>query len=146
MNVLDNRTEGNGSELAIEIGKKMNKARIAFGYSLRELAGLMNISATHLNRIEKGERILDSIDLLISFCKNCHEPIEDYLIMLGWQSPENTTPIRKAFPAIETTEQEDTITALSRIIVTRRLNKEDMDQIVINVTAYANYCDIKNLA
>ena len=60
MKMLESRLDGIGTKKAIAIGNRMREARKDAGYTIRELAEKMDISPTHLNRIEKGERLMDS--------------------------------------------------------------------------------------
>lgn len=83
MKMLESRTKARGSEKAIRIGKAMREDRNNAGYSIRDLAKKMGISTTHLTRIERGERLMDSVEKLILFCEICRIPIAKYLILFG---------------------------------------------------------------
>lgn len=144
MKMLDSRIEGNGSQRAIEIGKAMKDARIAAGLGLRETAGIIGVSPTHLARIESGERLMDSLEKLIAFCELVHEPIEKYLVIAGMNIPDQQTPVRKAFPSITTDEQEQALTSFARIITSLKLTPDDYIQLINSATAYAEFCDKKN--
>ena len=133
-----------GSERSGIIGKNMAADRKAAGYTIRELAEKMDISPTHLNRMEKGERLMDSVAKLIIFCDVCRVPIEKYLTLCGMRISEKDTPIRRAFPAIENEEQENAIDAFAKMITSKKLTSEDITQILNTAVAYADFCDKRN--
>lgn len=133
-----------GSERSELIGKHMTADRKAAGYTIRELAEKIDMSPTHLNRMEKGQRLMDSVSKLINFCEACHVPIEKYLVLCGMHISEEDTPIRRAFPAIENEEQENAIDAFAKMITSKKLTSEDITQILNTAIAYADFCDKKN--
>lgn len=133
-----------GSERSEIIGKNMAADRKAAGYTIRELAEKMDISPTHLNRMEKGERLMDSVAKLIIFCNVCHVPIEKYLVLCGMQISERDTPIRRAFPAIVSDDQENAIDRFAKMITSKKRTAEDIAQILNTAIAYADFCDKKN--
>ena len=133
-----------GSDRAKIIGENMRDDRKAARYTIRELAEKIDVSPTHLNRIEKGERLMDSVDKLIRFCAVCQVPIEKYLVLSGMRLPEKDTPIRRAFPTIETPEQEQAIAAFAETICSKKLTPEDITQMLNTAIAYADFCDKKN--
>ena len=112
--------------------------------SITLLSVLGDFSPTHLTRIESGERLMDSIESLILFCDACHVPIDKYLVLCGMQRPEKDTPTRRAFPAIETGEQENAINTFAKMITSKKLTTEDITQILTTAIAYADFCDKKN--
>ncbi len=132
-----------GSDRAKIIGENMRDDRKAARYTIRELAEKIDISPTHLNRIEKGERLMDSVDKLIRFCRICQVPIEKYLVLCGMQISEEDTPIRRAFPAAKKPEQEQAIAAFAETICSKKLTQEDITQILNTAIAYADFCDKK---
>ena len=142
MKMLENRTDGMGSEKAIAIGSRMREDRKKAGYTIRELADKMDISPTHLNRIEKGERLMDSIEKLILFCSICHVPIEDYLVLCGMSIEED--PIRRAFPAIRSKAEEEAIAAFAEAVASKKLTEENIGQMVSTAVAFAEFCDRQN--
>ena len=133
-----------GSDRAKIIGENMRDDRKAARYTIRDLAEKIDVSPTHLNRIEKGERLMDSVDKLIRFCEVCQVPIEKYLVLCGMRISEKDTPIRRAFPAIENPEQEQAIAAFAETICSKKLTPEDITQILNTAIAYADFCDKKN--
>lgn len=136
--------EGQGSELAIRIGAKMRADRKAAGYTLIEAADRIDVSQTHLTRLEKGDRLFDSVDKLIQWCNVVRVPIEGYLELMGWENKGATSLVRKAFPAITTDEQEAAINAFADLIIKKNLSPADMIQMVNAATAYAEFCDKNN--
>ena len=83
MKQLESRLEGRDSEHARMVGEIMRKDRKNAGYTIRALAEKMDISPTHLTRIESGKRVMDSVVTLILFCDACNVPIEKYLVLSG---------------------------------------------------------------
>ncbi len=67
----------------MKIGEAMRDDRKQAGYSIRELAEKLDMSPVHLNRIEKGERPMDSVEKLTLFCDICKTPITKYLALYG---------------------------------------------------------------
>jgi transcriptional regulator with XRE-family HTH domain len=53
-------------EDARTIGARLRRIRRARGKSLRVVAGLAGISKSHLDRIERGERALDSLSEIVA--------------------------------------------------------------------------------
>lgn len=66
----------------MQMGEAMREDRKQAGYSIRELAEKLDMSPVHLNRIEKGERLMD-FEKLTLFCDICHVPITKYLALYG---------------------------------------------------------------
>ena len=144
MRMLDSRMEERGTERSRKIGSAMRDDRKNAGYTIRELATKMDISPTHLTRIELGERIMDSVEKLILFCDVCHVPIEKYLVLCGMRLPEKDTPIRRAFPAIKTNDQEKVISAFANSVTSHDLTNEELEQMVTTAVAFAEFCSKKN--
>lgn len=144
MKMLESRMDGIGTERAIAIGSRMREARKDAGYTIRELADKMDISPTHLNRIEKGERLMDSIEKLILFCEICRVPIEEYLVLCGMKLSDKDTPIYRAFPSIRTREEEEAIAAFAKTITTKNLTADNITQMLNTAIAFADFCDKQN--
>ncbi len=144
MKTLENRIEERGSERSRMIGHAMREDRKNAGLTIRILAEKMDISPTHLTRIESGDRLMDSVEKLIRFCDACHIPIEKYLVLCGLNISDTDTPVRKAFPAIKSKEQEDAIIAFAKLITSKNLTDDNITQILDNATAFADFCDKKN--
>lgn len=140
MKMLDSRLDAMGTDRALSIGKRMREARKKAGYTIRELAERMQISPTHLNRIEMGERLMDSVEKMILFCDICHVPIEEFLILAGMKIPPNNTAVRRAFPDIQTVEQERAISAFADTITSNELTSEEISQVVNSAIAFAEFC------
>ena len=138
-------TVENGSDRAKKIGEAMRRDRKEARYTIRQLAEIIDVSPTHLNRMEKGLRIMDSIEKLIRFCDACHVPIDGYLSLCGLQyAGNNQDPIGRAFPQIRTSEQKDAINSFANIILSHDLSKEELEQILKNTMAYADFCSKSN--
>ena len=144
MRMIENRMEERGTEHSRELGAAMREDRKKAGYTIRELADKMDFSPTHLTRIESGERLMDSLEKMILFCDACEVPIEKYLVLCGMRPQTPQSPARRAFPAIQTAEQEDVVAAFVRAITSKKLTPENLRQIVVNAIAYAEYCDKQN--
>ena len=140
----DNYMDEMGSDRAKLIGQNMLNDRKEAGFTIRALAEKLEISPTHLNRMEKGERLMDSVSKLIQFCSVCHVPIEKYLVLCGMPVSEKDTLTRRAFPAIQSDEQEEAINTFAKIITTKNLSSDDITQILNNAISYAEFCDNKN--
>ena len=144
MKMLESRLDGIGTKKAIAIGNRMREARKDAGYTIRELAEKMDISPTHLNRIEKGERLMDSVEKLILFCEICRVPIEDYLVLCGMELSDADTPIRRAFPSIRTKEEEEAIAPFAKAVTTKNLTADNITQMLNAAIAFADFCDKQN--
>ena len=144
MNMLDSRLEERGSERSRQIGAAMRDDRKNAGYTIRELAGKMEISPTHLTRIESGERLMDSVEKLILFCRACNVPIEKYLVLCGLTLPEEDTPLHRAFPSIQTAEQAEAINTFAHIITAKKLTSDNIQQMLNTAVAFAEFCDRQN--
>ena len=144
MKMLESRLDGIGTKKAIAIGNRMREARKDAGYTIRELAEKMDISPTHLNRIEKGERLMDSVEKLILFCEICRVPIEDYLVLCGMELSDADTPIRRAFPSIRTKEEEEAIASFAKAVTTKNLTADNITQMLNAAIAFADFCDKQN--
>lgn len=144
MKMLESRMEERGSEHSRMIGRIMREDRKKAGYTIRSLAEKMDISPTHLTRIESGDRLMDSVAKLILFCDACSVPIEKYLVLCGMEIPETDTPVRRAFPAISSKEQEDAIVAFAKLITSKNLTDDNITQMLDTATAFADFCDKKN--
>lgn len=144
MKMLESRIENMGSEHAKAIGDRMRTARKEAGLTIRELAARMGISPTHLNRMENGERLMDSVQNLISFCEICHVPIEDFLILCGMKITDSEMPVYRAFPAIRSKEEAEAISQFAKAITSRSLTNENISQMVNTAIAFADFCDKQN--
>lgn len=133
-----------GSEWAQKVGGMIREDRKAAGYTIRELAEKIEISPTHLNRMEKGDRPLDSTKTLVRICDVCHIPIERYLVMFGMRLSEMNTPIRRAFPSIKNSEQEKAISTFAKLVTSDNLSAENVQQMLNTAIAYADFCDRQN--
>lgn len=143
MRMLENRMDGRETEKAVRIGERMRIDRKNAGYTIREIAEKIDISPTHLTRIELGERLMDSLEKIILFCDICKVPVEDYLVLAGMEIP--STSIRKAFPSIRSQEEEDAISAFAKAITSKNLTNENITQLLNTAIAYAEFCDKQNM-
>ena len=133
-----------GSDWAQKVGGMIREDRKAAGYTIRELAEKIEISPTHLNRMEKGDRPLDSTKTLVRICDVCHVPVERYLVMFGMRLSEMNTPVRRAFPAVESPQQEEAITTFAKLITSKDLTPENINQMLNTAIAFADFCDKQN--
>jgi transcriptional regulator with XRE-family HTH domain len=69
-------------------GRRVRQVRYARGKSLRVVAGLAGISASHLHRIETGERALDSVKQIVAIA-TALEIAPSELIRLPVPAPAN---------------------------------------------------------
>ena len=136
--------EERGTAHSREIGNAMREDRKAKGYTIRELAIKMEVSPTHLTRIESGERLMDSVEKLILFCDACEVPIEKYLVLCGMKGPAKDTPIRRAFPAIKDDQQESAVATFAKLIASKDLTPENIQQMLNTAIAFADFCDKQN--
>ena len=144
MKQLESRIEGRDSEHARMVGAIIRQDRKNAGYTIRALAEKMDISPTHLTRIESGKRVLDSVVTLILFCEACNVPIEKYLVLSGMKLDEKDTPVRRAFPSISNQEQENAVAAFAELITSKNLTSDNISQMLDTATAFADFCDKKN--
>ena len=133
-----------GSEWAQKVGNMIRDDRKAAGYTIRELAEMIEISPTHLNRMEKGDRPLDSTKTLVRICDACHVPIERYLVMFGMRLTELNNPVRRAFPAIKTADQEEAISTFAKLVTSDCLSVENIRQMLTTAIAFADFCAKQN--
>ena len=135
-----------GSDWALSVGKQIREDRKNVGLTIRELAEEIGISPTHLNRIENGERPLDSTKTLIRICQVCRVPLEKYLVMYGLRLNKDDTPVRRAFPRIENSAQEDAIVKFADLLISNNLTTDNIASMLNTATAFAEFCDKKNKA
>ena len=144
MRMLDGRMEERGTEVSRRIGAAMREDRKNAGYTIRDLAEKMKISPTHLTRIESGERLMDSIEALILFCNACHVPVDKYLALCATGTVSMDTPIRRAFPSVKSEQQEKAISDFARLITSKDLTEENIQQMLNTAIAFADFCDRQN--
>ena len=144
MRMLESRMDGRESERAARIGEQMRIDRKNIGLTIREVAEMIDISPTHLTRIERGERLMDSIEKLILFCEICRVPVEKYLILAGMKVSETDTDVRRAFPAIRSEEEENAIVTFAKMITSKNLTSENISQILNTAIAFAEFSDKQN--
>ena len=107
---------------------------------IRKLAEEANCSASYLNRIEHGQRRLDSMANIILLASILDFPVSELLQLTSLSDAEMLSPIRTAFPSIQTSHQETVITKFARLITSGALSEEQMDQLIFNATAFKEYC------
>lgn len=129
-----------GSDWAKKVGEQIKEDRTNAGYSIRRLAERIDVSPTHLSRMETGDRPLDSTKTLVRLCEACHVPIERYLVLYGMRISEKDSPIRRAFPSIETPAQEDAVNKFVNLLTSNDLTPEDITQILNAATAFSEFC------
>ena len=144
MRMLDGRMEERGTEVSRRIGAAMREDRKNAGYTIRDLAEKMKISPTHLTRIESGERLMDSIEALILFCNACHVPVDKYLALCATGTVSMDTPIRRAFPSVKSEQQEKAIFDFAKLITSKDLTEENIQQMLNTAVAFADFCDRQN--
>ncbi len=144
MNTLDSRMGARGTDRSRKIGAAMREDRKNAGFTIRDLALKMDISPTHLTRIESGERLMDSVEGLILFCKACSVPIDKYLALCGSEISDYNSPIHSVFPAIESPEQESAIAEFAKIVTTKKLTAENIQQMLNTAIAFADFCNRQN--
>ena len=121
-------------------GQYLKKKRLQCGYTIRQFAKATGCSASYITRIEHGERELNSISDIILFASTLHFPIGELIQLTGVSASEIHTPIRLAFPGIQTSHQEAVISQFANLITSGILSDEQMDQMVFNATAFKEYC------
>lgn len=121
-------------------GQYLREKRLQRGYSIRRLAEEANCSASYLNRIEHGQRRLDSMANIILLASILDFPVSELLQLTGLPDSEMLSPIRTAFPGIQTRHQEIIITKFASLITAGTLSDEQMDQMIFNATAFKEYC------
>ena len=121
-------------------GQYLREKRLQRGYSIRKLAEEANCSASYLNRIEHGQRRLDSLANIILLASILDFPVSELLQLTSLSDAEMLSPIRTAFPSIQTSHQETVITKFASLITSGALSEEQMDQLIFNATAFKEYC------
>ena len=121
-------------------GQYLREKRLQRGYSIRKLAEEANCSASYLNRIEHGQRRLDSMANIILLASILDFPVSELLQLTSLSDAEMLSPIRTAFPSIQTSHQETVITKFASLITSGALSDEQMDQLIFNATAFKEYC------
>lgn len=121
-------------------GQYLREKRLQRGYSIRRLAEEANCSASYLNRIEHGQRRLDSMANIMLLASILDFPVSELLQLTELPDAEMLSPIRTAFPGIHTSHQETIITKFASLITSGTLSDEQMDQMIFNATAFKEYC------
>lgn len=132
--------ETNPSAANLTPGQYLRDKRLQRGYSIRKLAEEANCSASYLNRIEHGQRRLDSMANIILLASILDFPVSELLQLTGLSDTEILSPIRAAFPSIRNSHQETIITKFASLITSGVLSDEQMDQLIFNATAFKEYC------
>ena len=87
---------------------------------------------------------MDSIESLILFCEACHVPVDKYLFLCGLNKSQVDTPIRRAFPAIKSAQQEEAISTFAKLITSKDLTDDNIQQMLNTAIAFADFCDKQN--
>lgn len=125
-------------------GQYLREKRLQRGYSIRELAAKAECSASYITRIEHGQRRLDSMANIISFASILDFPVSELLQLTGLSDSKTLSPIRAAFPSIQTSQQEAVISQFASLITSGVLSDAQMEQLIFNATAFKEYCQKYN--
>lgn len=121
-------------------GQYLQEKRLRCGYSIRQLAKETGFSASYITRVEHGDRELNSMSDIILFASTLHFPVGELIQLTGLSASNVYTPVRLAFPGIQTSHQEAVISQFANLITSGTLSEEQMDQMIFNATAFKEYC------
>ena len=121
------------------LGAYIRKLRKDRGMSIRELAEAAGCSAAHVTRIELAQR-RDSMKTIVSLADALNVPTEELLSMAGQHIQNSDSLVKVAFPSVNTAHQESVISSFAQLVTSGNMTDEQMDQILIQATAYSEYC------
>lgn len=122
------------------LGAYIRKLRKDRGMSIRELAEAAGCSAAHVTRIELAQRRVDSMKTIVSLADALNVPTEELLSMAGQHIQNSDSLVKVAFPSVNTAHQESVISSFAQLVTSGNMTDEQMDQILIQATAYSEYC------
>lgn len=105
---------------------------------------MVGCSTTHVTRIELAQRRIDSMPLTIAFSHALNVPTEVAISLSGQSIQQNESLVRVAFPSISTYLQENVINALATIITGKEMTSGQLQHLIEQATAYAEYCERRN--
>lgn len=127
------------------LGQKIRELRKSQNMTIKELSEEVGCSTTHLTRIELAQRRVDSMSLLVQFSRALHVPTEELLSISSQSIQNEDSLIKVAFPGVENEKQEQIISAFTRLVTGMNLSDQQLDRMLEQATAYAEYCSRKNL-
>lgn len=126
-----------------DIGREIREARKSLGYSLRELADLIDSSATHLSQIESGKvtnpgvellsRIAGALDIDFHVMKPRATPARKSLNQLVYGSPFSLAELARP------TLMKRLMTELNAIFDDPTLSDRQKNEIADKVLSYASW-------
>jgi len=129
-----------GSHIDPALGAYIRKLRKDRGMSIRELAEAAGCSAAHVTRIELAQRRVDSMKTIVSLADALNVPTEELLSLAGQHIQNSDSLVKVAFPSVNTAHQESIISAFAQLVSSGNMTDEQLDQILIQATAYSEYC------
>ncbi|MCM1508638.1 MAG: helix-turn-helix transcriptional regulator [Ruminococcus flavefaciens] len=126
------------------LGQHIRELRKERGLTIKELSEIVGCSTTHITRIELGQRRIDSMSLMIAFSHALNVPTEELLSISGQSIQQSESLVRVAFPSISTDQQEMAITEIASLITGNELTSGQLQHLIDQAVAYAEYCDRKN--
>lgn len=120
-----------------DLGPRIRRIRKEQKMTIQELANAMGCSSTHLTRIELGERQVDSVALIATIAQSLQVSPQE---LLGNNPPSTGALIRSAFPGVQSEKQEQVLIQLASIIANKGLTDSQLEAMLEQATAYAEYC------
>lgn len=141
--------DDNGQELQSDIidprlGKRIREVRRAKEMTIKELADMIGCSPTHVTRIETAKRRIDSTSLLVKFAQALGLPSEELITLAGMGVTDVTSLTQVAYPGVKTDKQKEVLNELSKLVTNMNLTDEQLDSLLVQATAFAEYCSRNN--
>lgn len=111
------------------LGEYIKNRRNELGMSRNALAVAAGISHTEVNRIETGDRKQPSAKVLTAISTALAVPQEEMMQMAGYMPSDELSAIERAFPALKTEKQRQTVEAIVDGLSRNELADEDLDQL-----------------
>ena len=123
-----------------ELGELIRKKRLELGLSRLRLAGMCGISHTEAARIENGERGLPSVRVLYALADALQLSREEVLRAAGYGPKDELTAVQRAFPALSTKKQLETVErVVDGLARNAQLKDEDLDDLCRQVEMFLAY-------
>lgn len=143
--------DDNGHEIITDtidprLGKRIREVRRAKEMTIKELADIIGCSPTHVTRIETAKRRIDSTSLLVKFAQALGLPSEELITLAGMGVADVNSLTQVAYPGVKTEKQKEVLDELSKLITNMNLTNEQLDILLMQATAFAEYCNRNNFS
>ena len=126
------------------LGEYVKQIRKEKGFSRNELAGKSGLSHTEIQRIETGERKQPSLKNLCALATALGVPQEEFLKVAGYAPSDDTSPVERAFPGLQTSKQRETVEKIADGLSRNAdLKDEDLDDLYRQVEMFIDYAKRK---